>query len=368
METSSLAETVTSPSNPGSFSGVAKIRQSNRDEDGKPKFSKGQILKWFQSQDFYTLHKSPKTDFPRAKVVVPHPDYQYDMDSAYMTSYPSKQNDGYKYFVVFIDVFSKLAHAFAVRSLSGEEIVGAMQKLLSVSNTKPDKFRSDLGVEFKNKQVASFLKEQGIDHFFAQSDKKANVAERFIRTIKTKLVRYMKKNKTVKWVDVLPDMVESYNNSFHRTLGKSPAEVKKGDIPELWQRMYDYRNVKPHAKLISKHKHKEGDNVRISLTRHPYAKAYDEYWTRELFTITSLKFNQYIPVYEVKDWHNDPIGGKFYEAELNKVDVADDAEYDVEKVIKRRTLRGEKQYFVKWKGWPNSFNSWISAGQMQEYK
>ncbi len=368
MENSSIEKAVTSPSFPGSFSGLSKIRQSNYNKEGNPNFSKGQIQRWLESQDFYTLHKPPHTSFPRPRVVVPHPDYQYDMDCAYMTSYSPKENEGYKYFVVFIDVFSKFAFAFPLRSLSGDEMVNTIKQFISLTPIKPEKLRSDLGVEFKNKQVAEYLNNEGIDHFFAQSDKKANMAERFIRTIKTKLVRYMSKNKTVKWVDILNDVVDSYNNTFHRSIGTSPSLVKKGDIPLLWQKMYDIHTNKPHPKSISKHKYKEGDNVRISLTRHPYAKAYDEYWTRELFVITKLKFNQYIPQYELKDWHNQPIGGSFYQGEIQKVQVDDDAQYDIEKVVKRRTVKGEKQLFVKWKGWPNSFNSWIRAGELQLYE
>ncbi len=368
MEISAIEKSVSSPAHPGSFSGLAKIIQSNSDEEGKPKFSTGQIKKWLESQEFYTLHKAPHTTFPRARVVVPHPDYQFDMDCAYMTSYSAKDNEGFKYFVVFIDVFSKYAYAFPLRSLSADEMVKTLKEFISLTSQKPEKLRSDLGVEFKNKQVAKYLNDEGIDHFFAQSDKKANMAERFIRTIKSKLVRYMKKNKTSKWVDILKDVVLSYNNTFHRTIGTSPSLVKKGDIPMLWQKMYDIQTSKPHPKSISKHKYKEGDNVRISITRHPYAKAYDEYWTRELFTITKLKFNQYIPQYELKDWHNEPIGGSFYQGEIQKVDVDEDAQYDIEKVVKKRSVKGEKQLFVKWKGWPNSFNSWIKADQLQLYQ
>ena len=81
-----------------------------------------------------------------------------------------------------------------------------------------------------------------------------------------------------------------------------------------------------------------------------------------------MKFNQYIPHYEIKDWNNNPIGGSFYQGELQRVQVDDDAEYDIEKVIKKRTQGEQKQYLIKWKGWPNSFNSQINANQMEEYK
>ena len=261
------------------------------------------------------MHREPRTSFDRPRVVAPYPFYQFDCDTAYMTNFSSKENQGYKYFVVFIDVFSKLAYAYGLKTTTGAEMVEVMKDLFS-KNKKPEKLRSDLGVEFKNKQVADYLKQQGIQHFFAQSDKKANIAERFIKTIKSKLQRYMVRNKTVKWVHILDDVVSSYNHTPHRSIGKAPAAVKAKDSFSIWKKLYEQPVTKPVAKRQKRHKYKEGDNVRITLIRHPYAKAYYEHWTREIFTVTKLKYNQYIPQYELKDWHNEPIGGSFYQGEL----------------------------------------------------
>ncbi len=365
MEKSTIEKVGASPENPGSFSSAQKIRQSSN--EGEIKLSGKTISKWLETEDFHTLHRERRNVTDRPKVIAPFPFYQFDSDTAYMTNFPHKQNEGYKFFVVFIDVFSKYAYAYPVRATTGSEMVTVMKDLFSKTK-KPEKLRTDLGVEFKNKMVADFLKHEKIDHFFAESDKKANVAEQFIKTIKSKLLKYMVKNKTAKWVHVLDDLVSSYNNTPHRSIGKPPAMVKLGDSFAIWNKVYEKMPNKPFPKWTKKHHYKLGDNVRISLVRHPYAKAYDEYWTREIFTITKLKFNQYIPQYEIKDWHNEPIGGSFYQGELQRVNVVDDTQYDVEKIVRKRTVRGEKQYFVKWKGWPNSFNSWISSEQVSEYK
>ena len=93
---------------------------------------------------------------------------------------------------------------------------------------------------------------------------------------------------------------------------------------------------------LGKFKYKIDDVVRISRLRHVFEKEYDENWTRELFIITDRWLNQEIPLYELKDYANDPIKGSFYEYELQKVRVSDDTIYDIEKVIRIRVRKKTK--------------------------
>ena len=64
---------------------------------------------------------------------------------------------------------------------------------------------------------------------------------------------------------------------------------------------------------------------------------------------------------KVKSWEL----GTFYEKELQKVIKQDDV-YEVEKILKKRGKGGNVQYFVKWSGYPNKFNSWVPASQINK--
>ncbi|KAF0022155.1 hypothetical protein F2P81_025595 [Scophthalmus maximus] len=66
-------------------------------------------------------------------------------------------------------------------------------------------------------------------------------------------------------------------------------------------------------------------------------------------------------VYRLRDYDGEPIKGAFYEAELHKVNVAPDQIYAVERVLDERVVRGEKQKLVKWRNWPEKFNSWVTT-------
>ena len=61
----------------------------------------------------------------------------------------------------------------------------------------------------------------------------------------------------------------------------------------------------------------------------------------------------------MKDLADEPIKGKFYEQELQKIVKTDDV-YGIEKVLKTRKRNGRLEFFVRWRGFPDKFNSWVS--------
>ena len=97
-------------------------------------------------------------------------------------------------------------------------------------------------------------------------------------------------------------------------------------------------------------KFKVGDHVRISKYKNIFAKAYTPNWSEEIFAIKEIK-NTVPWIYVIND-NGAEIIETFYEKELQKIDQQ---EYRLEKVIKKK---GDRLY-VKWKGYDNSFNSWI---------
>ena len=98
-------------------------------------------------------------------------------------------------------------------------------------------------------------------------------------------------------------------------------------------------------------KFKIEDNVRISKYKNIFAKGYMPNWSKEIFIIKKVK--NIVPwTYVINDLNGEEITGTFYEKELQKTNQQ---EFRIEKAIKRK---GDKLY-VKWKGYDNSFNSWI---------
>ena len=103
--------------------------------------------------------------------------------------------------------------------------------------------------------------------------------------------------------------------------------------------------------IIKDPKFKVGDYVRISKYRNIFAKGYMPNWSKEVFIISKIK-NTAPWTYVINDLNGEEIIGTFYEKELQKTNQI---EFRIEKVLKKK---GDKLY-VKWKGYDNSFNSWI---------
>ena len=98
-------------------------------------------------------------------------------------------------------------------------------------------------------------------------------------------------------------------------------------------------------------KFKIGDYVRISKYKNIFAKGYTTYWWEEVFVIKEIEIIV-LWTYVIKDLNGKEIMGTFYEKQLQKTNQK---KFTIEKVIKKK---GEKLCF-KWKGYDNSFTSWI---------
>jgi hypothetical protein len=129
----------------------------------------------------------------------------------------------------------------------------------------------------------------------------------------------------------------------------APDEVTSENARIITERLYP---VKPEPKW----KYKIGDTVRISKYKNVFQKGYLRNWTEEIFTITQ-QYPTHPVTYGLSDLTGEEIKGKFYEPELQKVNKTDDV-YEVERVIKTRKRGGKLEYYVKWKGYPDKFNSW----------
>ena len=106
---------------------------------------------------------------------------------------------------------------------------------------------------------------------------------------------------------------------------------------------------------------KTGDLVRISKIKRTFDKEYLPNFSKEIFTV-SKQIPRDPPVYKLKDYDGE-LKGTFYEKELQKVIKTNDV-YEVEKIIKKRGRGRNVQYLVKWLGYPDKFNSWVLASQI----
>ena len=152
------------------------------------------------------------------------------------------ENDGYCFLLTCIDVFSKKAWALPLKNKSGKTVLEAFKKI--VSDTKPLRLQVDKGSEFYNKEFLNYCKTNNIRIYSTNSELKACVVERFNRTLKEKKYRYFTHIDSKKYIDVLDELVISYNNTYHRSIKRTPNQVKKADEAEIFQNLYKYKKEK----------------------------------------------------------------------------------------------------------------------------
>ena len=243
-----------------------------------------------------------------------------------------------------------------LKKKDGKSVTDAFNEIFVTR--KPVKLQTDKGKEFLNTTFQRRLADLGIQFYVSQNeDIKASVVERFNRTLKTKMWKYFTHESTACYVDILDDLLYSYNRTQHRTIRCAPIEVTKEKESSIRERMYGKEVINK-----SSAKFKVGDKVRISKTRRAFDKGYLPNWTEEIFTVTEV-IDTKPRTYKLEDYGHEKIEGSFYEKEIQRVVKTDDV-FKIEKVLSTRKRKGVKEYFAKWKGYPEKFNSWIGESDL----
>lgn len=363
-----LSKLYYNPQNPSSFRGVDAVYRAVK-KQSQHRITRKEIKEWLQAQPTYTLHKPARIRYPRNRVIVGGIDQQWQADLVDVSSI-SSFNNGNNFLLTCIDVFSKYAWAIPIKRKTGANLITAFKDILDTGR-KPQNLQTDKGTEFTNKPFQAFLKENSIHFFTTHSDMKASIVERFNRTLKTKMWKYFTWKNTLTYIDVLPELMTSYNNSFHRSIKTTPASVNVTNEKSVWDTLYSppkksRKRIRSPFTRRPRFKFNVGDSVRISKARRLFKKGYLPSWTEEIFTI-SQRLPRHPPVYRIKDYDGEELEGIFYEPELETIIKTDDV-YRVEKVVKTRTRKGKKEYFVKWMGYPDKFNQWVLAKDLEKIK
>ena len=254
----------------------------------------------------YELHKPIIKKFEKRKVYSQFKDNIWGVDLADMQSL-SRKNKGVKYLLCVIDLYSKYVFVIPLKDKKGISILNAFDKIIKQSNRKPNKIWVDQGGEFYNNIFKKWLSDNDIIMYSTYNEGKSVVAERFIRTLKSKLYKHVTAIGKNVYYDVLDDVVNKYNNTKHSTIKMKPIDVGDNNNKRVY---IDEHNEK-------RSRFKVGDRVRISKFKNIFAKGYTPNWSKEIFIVD--KINDTVPyTYNLKDLNDEEIIGSFYDQELQK--------------------------------------------------
>jgi len=327
--------------------------------------SKKQFNDWKSKQTTFTTHTQAKQKFKRVRVIARGIDSLWDADLLQISAF-SAQNDGINFILVAIDVFSRYLRVKKMKSKSAQDSLAAIKQLFEEVNQLPVTFRSDMGGEFANRLVKKFIKDSGVYQQLTYNKAKANYAEILIKNLKGRIYKYMARHQTHRYIDELDNFVRAYNNTIHKALnGRTPAEISPDIEAKVWVEQYLPPPRKP--KKIAVPKYKIGDLVRISFVKTVFSRGYHQSFSEELFRVVRIHKTNPI-TYSLQDLQKSALRGLFYESELVYVggDLGD-MTFKIEKILRRRTVRGQRQVLIKWLGYSDKFNSWETEDSISLY-
>ena len=259
----------------------------------------------------------------------------------------NKFNKGFRFLLCVIDIFSRYAWVISLKVKKGISIANAFQIILKESKRKPNKIWVDKGSEFYNSSFKKWLKDNDIEMYSTNNEGKSVVAERFIRTLKNKIYKYMTAISKNVYIDKLDDIVKKYNNTYHKSIKMKPVDAKDNTYIGFKKEVND-KNPKFRV----------GDHVRISKYKNIFAKGYMPNWSEEYLLLRKLKIlyhgHIFLMTLMVKK-----LLVPFMKMNCKRLIKK---KFRIEKVLKKK---GDKLY-VKWKGYDNSFNSWTDKKDIVE--
>lgn len=306
------------------------------------------------------LHKPQRKNFQRQKVLSLGKNDIWATDLVDMSQFEDI-NDGYKWLLNVVDVFTRRAWGFALKNKDAISIESKFEQLIKDFGPV-NKIWCDEGKEFVNSKMNKLLKENKIVMYHTYAPFHVSIVERFNRTLKEEMWRRFTRYRTLRWIDMIDDLFEWYNNKNHSSIKTTPIQKWK-DPEEENQEIKTYKSYLASKKR--KTLFKVGDNVRISASKGVFKKGYTQNWSQEIFQVKRISYpnDKEEPVlYYLSDRNNEEIKGGFYEQELQKTEL--NGIFLIEEVLKERKKGKKKEYYVKWLGYDDSFNSWIGEDQV----
>jgi transposase InsO family protein len=315
--------------------------------------SEAEVRKALQASDVYTLNRRAVRTFPRRKTFANSVNEQFQADLADLNG-EKGANDNSRYILVVIDVFTRYLWCEPCKSKDAKDVTEAFEKVFA--EAVPKKLQTDQGKEFFNTKMAALCEKLGINHFHVNSEIKCAIAERVIRTLRMRLTRLWDAIGSFRYLDHLQQIVELYNNTYHKSLKMTPIEAR---LPEnkgkVFMNLYGDLVPEPKSAPLEIDQH-----VRIATYRGIFTKEQVNPWSHEIYKVARVVITNPV-TYKLKDSKGEIIDGSFYRQELQP--VAEPKDYGVE-ILDRRTHRRKKQVLVRWIGYADLEPEWIDESQL----
>ena len=299
------------------------------------------------------------------------PKYFLSLDLIDMQKY-SQYNDGVKYLIFLIDIFSRKIFVYPIFNKNKFEILKSLKHFFNLKiNQNYIRIYSDLEGGLYSNLVLNFLKEKNII-LYSNSTKevKNSIAEANLKHLKKKIYKFLTHYNINRYIDFLPQIISGINNTSKRIFKNKFLTpnilhlIKNRDfLKKQFHLMYS-DSINTFSKKKNIHLLKKYSYVRISLLNRTniFSKSFEKVNSGEIFQIYDIDKSQYPFLYKLRDLSGEKILGSFYKDELTEVILKN--EYKI-KILKTKIDENNKKfYYVNYINYPKKFNEWISENQL----
>lgn len=251
------------------------------------KYTLKEVKDFVEAQNVAQVHKAVNKQRKKLMSIVANaPNEIFQIDLLDYTKY-SKQNKGFKWILICVDVFTRKAFTAPMKDKTAPITEEAFKAI--VRDVKPKVIFHDMGSEFKG-AFHRFVESKNIisiENEF-KNHNALGIIDRFSKTIKGMISKYMTANNTTKWVDELPRLTAIYNKTPHSAildLKPNDAEAHAEELATLNFEKTE-RNVRIMGTL---HKIKAGDIVRIKEEKGTFTKGYEITYSKRVYTVESVR-------------------------------------------------------------------------------
>lgn len=284
--------------------------------------------KWLNKQEAHTLHRPARLKFPRNHYQVFNLDDLWESDIIDLSKL-KKYNDNFRYILTVIDVFSKYAFTYPLRTKGAAEVTRAFRLIIDNSEKEgggfkrsPKVLQTDRGLEYNNAILKRFLSSRSISLQFplTQSKHKASIAERFNQTIQSRIYKFFTARNTKRYIEILPKLTKHYNHTVHKTIKMKPVNVNERNVRLVYNNTRDFHKKKQEVDMnIYQQPFEIGSSVRVVRRKPIFEPGYTNRWSKEIFRIIKIIEKKPYFFYRIEDSQKRPVREKFYRHELQLI-------------------------------------------------
>ena len=339
-----LREVYYNVGDPSGFASIKKLYDSVK--QSFPQLTIKYVREWLSAQKPYSLLRSAKYKFKRNRVLVASVNEEFQADLLDVRNL-STSNKNVRFLLTVVDVLSKYAYAIPLKNKTAHAVRNAFAQIFK--ERVPAIVQTDDGNEFKG-TVKTLFDEYNILHVVANDAQiKCSVAERFNKTLRLKIAKYLRHTNKRTYIDVLEKIVSAYNRTVHSQTRMRPIDVTIETQQTAFDNLYGgktYRemlleNYRKKAKLSV------GDFVRLKLFKKTFGRGYQDNWSTQLYRIVKAYKTGQKAMFKVSNAMNNELSRKYYQEDLQKIMPK---VYSVTATNRKRTRAGEVQVEVLYDG------------------